>query len=203
MLSIGIGGQIGTGKTYVAQQLIKLLHKDGYRTMRIDADQIAWSLYQLNTPVYKKIVRVFGKDVLQANKEIDRSKLADKVFTHKKNLQHLNQIVHPALIKHIKSQLQSNNGNVKILDAALLFFWGKKIPIGYRILVTAPLQEKIARMKKRGYRAQAVKERLRQQMKESEMKKSADFVIHNNSNLTKLNKKIKNLYQILKEISKL
>ncbi len=203
MLSIGIGGQIGTGKTYVAQQLIKLLHKDGYRTMRIDADQIAWSLYQLNTPVYKKIVRVFGKDVLQANKEIDRSKLADKVFTHKKNLQHLNQIVHPALIKHIKSQLQSNNGNVKILDAALLFFWGKKIPVDYRILVTAPLQEKIARMKKRGYRAQAVKERLRQQMKESEMKKSADFVIHNNSNLTKLNKKIKNLYQILKEISKL
>lgn len=203
MLSIGIGGQIGSGKTYVANQLLKLFKKDGYEVRLIDADQIAWQLYKLNKPVYKKLVRAFGQDILAQNREIDRKKLAAQAFVKKINLECLNKIIHPPLIKTINNEIKHKDNQVKILDAALLFFWGEKIPIDYRILVMAPLKQKIARMKKRGYNPSEVKKRLQLQMKENAMQKSADFVIDNNTNLIELNKKIKNLYQTLKEINNL
>jgi len=201
MLTIGIGGQIGTGKTSVANQLTKLFQKDSYQTKLIDADQLAWYLYKPNSLIYKKLIRTFGQDILNKNKEIDRKKLGRRVFQHKQNLSRLNKIIHPLLIKHITSQLRSKTGQVKILDAALLFFWGEKIPIDYRILVTAPLKQKIARMKKRGYNPNEIKTRIRRQMKQSTMEKSADFVINNNSTITKLKKTVTELYKILKEIN--
>lgn len=200
MLKIGIGGQIGAGKTYIAKRLLNHFRKDSCRTQLIDADQIAWQLYRVDSPLYKKIVRVFGEHILNRQKEIDRKKLAEIVFENRNNLHRLNKIVHPALIKMIKSQMQSEDASVKILDAALLFFWGNKIPVDFRILVTAPLQQKIARMKKRGYNALVTKNRLQNQMQESEMEQFADFVIENNSSITELKKKIKKIYQILKEI---
>jgi dephospho-CoA kinase len=87
---------------------------------------------------------------------------------------------------------------MKILDAALLFLWGKKIPVNIRILVTAPAKQKIARMKKRGYNPIEVKTRLKRQIKESDMKADADFIINNNTTLAGLEDKTKKLYQILK-----
>jgi dephospho-CoA kinase len=201
MMSIGVGGQIGTGKTYVAKELIKLFQKDKIKAQLVDADQIAWELYTPNTQIYHKIIRAFGQDILTQNKEINRKKLAQIVFENKTNIQQLNKIAHPALLKNIKAQLQSKDKSVKILDAALLFLWGKKIPVDWRILVIAPLNQKIARMKKRGYNPKEVKKRIKQQMQESEMEKSADFVINNNSAITKLKKRVTELYKILKEIN--
>jgi len=205
MLSIGIGGNIGSGKTAVAKELCKLCKKDGVRVNLLDADQTAWELYKRNavsekrSAVYDKIIKAFGTGVLDNKGEIDRKKLGKIVFNNRKALQQLNMIVHPELIRQIKHELRKFDGTIKILDAALLFFWGKKIPVTYRVLVISPDKQKVVRMAKRGYNIKEVNSRLNQQMKESEMEKITDFVVNNNSTLNELKNKVKYLYLILKE----
>ena len=200
MLSVGIGGNIGSGKTTVTKELIKLYRKDGIKVKLIDADTIAWELYkrESGSKMYKNIVKAFGNDILDKKNEINRKKLGELVFSDKKMLAKLNKIVHPELVSQIKAELSKTDLKVKILDAALLFFWGRKIPVTYRILVTAPDKQKVARMIKRGYNTIEVKTRLKQQMKESEMEKRADFFNKNNSTLNHLKKQVKLLYLILK-----
>lgn len=197
-ISIGIGGQIGSGKTTVVKELIRLYQNDGYKVMLIDADRIAWRLYKQSTNIYKRIVKIFGISILDKKNNIDRKSLGKLVFKKPSNLTTLNKIVHPELIRQIKFELRKPNKQMKILDAALLFLWGKKIPVNIRILVTAPAKQKIARMKKRGYNPIEVKTRLKRQIKESDMKADADFIINNNTTLAGLEDKTKKLYQILK-----
>lgn len=197
-ISIGIGGQIGSGKTTVVKELIRLYQNDGYKVMLIDADRIAWRFYKQSTNIYKRIVKIFGISILDKKNNIDRKSLGKLVFKKPSNLTTLNKIVHPELIRQIKFELRKPNKQMKILDAALLFLWGKKIPVNIRILVTAPAKQKIARMKKRGYNPIEVKTRLKRQIKESDMKADADFIINNNTTLAGLEDKTKKLYQILK-----
>lgn len=199
-LRIGIGGQIGAGKTMVAKKLLKLFNQNGYSAELIDADQIAWQLYKPQSKIYQKLIRHFGKDIITTHGQIDRKKLAHIVFNDKKQLDLLNQIIQPALIKSLQKRLTDKKTPIKILDAALLFYWGKKIPVDVRILVSAPRQAKIARMKKRGYSPTVTKSRLQNQLSEKEMAKTADFIIHNNQTPQALNPKIKLMYQILKDL---
>lgn len=199
MISIGIGGNIGSGKTTVAKELLKYFRKDKLKVKLIDADRIAWSLYRPNFKLYQNIVNTFGKSILDKKGDINRKKLGAVVFNNKTKLAKLNKIVHPLLISNIRQELKKNDADIKILDAALLFFWGKKIPVTYRVLVTSPTKQKVARMKKRGYNPSEVKIRLQQQMKESKMEKSADFVINNDSTLKALKNKVKFLFAIIQE----
>lgn len=196
MLSIGIGGNIGSGKTTVTKELVKLYQKDGVKVKLIDADTIAWKLYkrESGSKMYKNIVKAFGNDMLDKKNEINRKKLGVVVFSDKKMLEILNKIVHPELVSRIKDELRKTDTQVKMLDAALLFLWGNKIPVNYRILVTAGEKQKVARTIKCGYNAIEVKARLKRQMSESEMEKMADFVINNNGNLKTLKSKLCFLY---------
>ncbi len=205
MISIGIGGNIGSGKTTVAKELVKCFEQNKYKVKLVDADSIAWKLYKQTAVsgnrsiIYNKIVKTFGSSILDKKNEIDRKKLGEIIFENKKLLAKLNKIVHPALIRQINTALKSKDAEAKILDAALLFFWGNKINVKYRVLVTSPDKLKVARMKNRGYNEIEVKSRLKQQMQESQMEKSADFIINNDSNLNALKNKVKLLYEILKD----
>jgi dephospho-CoA kinase len=205
MLSIGIGGNIGSGKTTAAKELVRLYQKDKIKVKLIDADSLAWEIYKRvhnkgqRVNVYDKIVKTFGTEILNHNKEIDRKKLGMVVFDNKQSLQNLNKIVHPALIKHINNEIKKADAEVKILDAALLFFWGKKIPLTYRVLVSSSDTNKIKRMAIRGYKSAEVKMRLKNQLKESAMDARADFVVENNGTLKNLKNRIYLLYKIITE----
>ncbi len=204
MLSIGIGGNIGSGKTTAAKELVRLYQKDKIKVKLIDADSLAWKLYKRNTQqqkpsVYDKIVKTFGAEILNRNQEIDRKKLGMVVFGNKQSLQNLNKIVHPALIEYINNEIKKSDAQVKILDAALLFFWGKKIPLAYRVLVSSSDANKIKRMADRGYKSAEVKMRLKNQLKESAMDTRADFVVENNGALKNLKNRIYLLYKIITE----
>ena len=205
MVSIGIGGNIGSGKTTVAKELVKCYQKNDVKVKLIDADSIAWKLYKRNmfgvtrSAIYDKIIKAFGNSILDKKNEIDRKKLGKLVFDNNKLLGKLNKIVHPDLIRRLNTELKKTDASVKVLDAALLFFWGKKIRVSYRILVTSSDKQKVARMAKRGYNSKEVKTRLKQQMKESEMEKISDFIVRNDGTLNQLRKKVEFLYQILKD----
>ena len=87
MVVIGITGGFGTGKSTVAAMFEKL------GAAGIDADKIAHEVILPDGPVYKKLISVFGREILKADGKIDRKKLGDSAFNDKKKLLLLNTMV--------------------------------------------------------------------------------------------------------------
>ena len=186
---IGIGGNIGSGKTILA----KYFQKFGAKI--IDADKIGWSLLKKSTKEYRKIIKTFGKSILDKNQNIDRKKLGEIAFNHPKKLQTLNRIVHPALLAKVRQDIRKKRGII-VLDAALLFNWGLEKEMDASILVSATKRLKIERTKKLGILKKTAEERLARQMPETVMVKRADFIVKNNGTKQELKQTTQELWQL-------
>ena len=91
MKKIGITGTIAAGKTTVSI----LLRRKGYHVF--DSDGYSHILYRKTDPCYQKVVDAFGEEILDATGEIDRKKLADRIFSDEAQRKMLNGIVHSAV----------------------------------------------------------------------------------------------------------
>src|SRR5690554_5921150 len=87
MLNVGLTGNIGSGKSSVAQLLAEL----GAEV--IDADRLAREA-TADGAVLDRIRNEFGDDVIR-NGELDRAALADIVFSSEQERLRLNAIIHP------------------------------------------------------------------------------------------------------------
>ena len=126
MITIGISGFIGTGKSTVCSYLVDM------GAELIDADSIAHTIYINDSEPWKEIVTHFGHEILDKDKQINRQKLSELVFNNFDSLKKLNSIVHPHLKKNILNQInnfRSNKSKVVVLEAAML------IQAGWRNLV--------------------------------------------------------------------
>ncbi len=114
---IGITGGIASGKSTVAKMLRSL------GASVINADKICHQL--INTEEIKgKISKKWGNNIQDKDGKINRRTLGKIVFADKGKLLALNKIIHPKVIKRIKSQIAEltvkDKANVIVLDAALL-----------------------------------------------------------------------------------
>src|SRR4051794_12838914 len=90
MLLVGLTGNIGSGKSTVAQ----LLSERGATI--IDADVLARRAVEIGMPAYKAIGARWGTSILNGeNGPIDRGALRRVVFSEPAELEQLNAIVHP------------------------------------------------------------------------------------------------------------
>lgn len=118
MLVIGLTGRIASGKSLVAQALSE---KPG--VVAIDIDEVAWEVYRPGTPVYNKLVAHFGPQILTPDGEINRPRLGEIVFNEPKELQFLDEAVHPAVtarLRELVEEHQRRGTEVLVLQAALL-----------------------------------------------------------------------------------
>ena len=88
---VGLTGGIGCGKTLIAQVFEHLGVAVFY------SDTQAKLLYD-DEAFLEKIAEHFGRDIIE-NGSLNRRKLADKVFSDKKELQILNSMVYPEVFK--------------------------------------------------------------------------------------------------------
>jgi dephospho-CoA kinase len=187
-LLIGIGGNIGAGKTTVANELKR------YGAKVIDADSIGRSLLKKGSPEYKKLVQAFGKEILNHKGEIDRRALAKKAFASRTALKKLNSIMHPPLLKKLHAEIARCRQGLVVVDAALLFAWKLHQQMDIAILVTAPDELRIARMTKNGLSAEDVQQRLKLQGPDTKYWRQADFVLENRGSVAELRRKIRALW---------
>ncbi|MCD6494865.1 dephospho-CoA kinase [Candidatus Bipolaricaulota bacterium] len=118
MKVIGLAGEAGCGKSAVGKTLAK---REGIAWL--DLDRLAWRCYQQNSPTYRELISRFGKAILSASGEIDRSKLAPIVFSDKESLADLNAIVHPALSEKLRSIIEEEKAKgtrILLVEGALL-----------------------------------------------------------------------------------
>ncbi len=114
---LGLTGGIATGKSTAA----KVFQSHGFPL--IDGDVIARETVEPGTLALRKIVSVFGQEVLQSDGQLDRGKLGMIVFPSKEKRQKLDQLLDPFIRKAIKDQIASLSSNhpLVIVDIPLLY----------------------------------------------------------------------------------
>lgn len=194
---IGITGSIGTGKSTVSQ----FIREMGFEVL--DADRIAQDLLRKNSAAYPQIVQLFGQDILSEDKEIDRKKLAQKVFGNKENLTLLEEIIHPLVqlaVEEKKKLLQSRGDKIAFYDVPLLFEKNLQDRFDAVLLVACDPEIQIERIKKRNsWSDEEITKRLNSQMTLKDKIKLSTHTLYNNSDFLSLkNSTVQTVNQLLK-----
>lgn len=121
---LGITGEIGSGKTFVCNEIIKLAKKNNINIHHIELDEIGHSIYkELKEPVYddirKKIVKEFGNKVSNKDGTINRKRLGEIVFNNKSKLKKLNEIMFKPMLVRFRREIYGKKGLI-LFNAALL-----------------------------------------------------------------------------------
>ncbi|MCA1625330.1 MAG: dephospho-CoA kinase [Acidobacteria bacterium] len=176
MLKVGLTGSIAVGKSFVCDIFREL------GAFVLDADQTAREVVALNTKGLKAIVENFGKEILQANGELDRAKLGAIVFADERKRQLLNSIVHPLVIERQNDWLrkcESENADaICIIEAALMIESGGYKRFDKIIVVWCEPAIQLERLRLRNnLSSEEAIRRINSQMPQEEKKCYADFLI--------------------------
>lgn len=191
MRVIGVTGNFGAGKSYVASIFGSL------GAGVLDADKIAHGVIKKGSPAYKKTIRIFGTGILDNRRNIDRRKLAGIVFSDRDSLRKLNAIVHPEVINSIKKRLgRAGAAGVMVIDAPLLVEANLTGLVDKLVVVRAPRKIQVERCAgKFRMKKEEVMKRLDSQMPTSKKIKFADFVVDNGGTRSKTRKQILKIWR--------
>jgi len=176
MLIVALTGGIATGKSVVAKTLEELGCYVHY------ADKIAHQLMEPKKQVWKKIVAHFGKEILNPDKTINRTKLGTIIFAKEKERNFLNKLIHPLVLEKKKKTIKKLNkeGHYKIFisDAALIIESGFAKFFDKIIVVICNEKTQIKRLRERDSisQKQALK-KIRAQMPSKKKLKYSDYII--------------------------
>ena len=188
MIKIGILGDIGSGKSYVARNF-------GYPVF--NADHEVAKLYQQNKNTFNKLRKKLPKFVLSF--PIEKKEISNAILANKNNLNEIVKIVHFEIRKKLNNFLKKNkNKKIVILDIPLLL--ENKINREEDILVY--VQSKKSSISKKLKKRKNFNQKIINKFKAIQLplrykKKKSDFIIKNNFTKKSVNDGIKN---ILKEI---
>ena len=175
MLKIGITGNIGGGKTTVSKVFEVLGIPVFY------ADDAAKKVMVDDPELIAGLKKAFGDDAYIDDGTLNRKHIASIVFNNEKKLAKLNSIVHPAVFRAFDTwAAQIKNAPYVIKEAALLFESSSYKMCDYSLMVSAPLELRIARVMQRdGLSRVEIESRNARQLPEQQKLKLADFVICN------------------------
>lgn len=192
---IGLTGGPEVGKTEAAT----IFARKG--AIVISADAIGHILLRDDQKIRKKLIKLFGDNVLTAKGEFDRKKIGAIVFNKPDILALYNEIIHPLLLKYLKKELtkQSKNSRRKmvIVDAALIFEWGIADWFDLILTVTAKRNLRLKRLCRKGLSCYQAEKRLALQLPQREKVSLADYVIENNTNRLHLAKKVEKFIKLV------
>ena len=196
MLKVGLTGGLGSGKSTAS----KFFNSLG--AFILDADNAAKKLIESSKKVKNELIKEFGTDIMDANSNVDKKKLARIAFQDEDHQQRLNYVVHPhihnAIDKSFNEILDQNNHELFIVDAALIYESGYDAHLDYVIVVTAQLKHRMERALNRNtLTREEILKRIEFQWPEQDKTSLADFVIHNDGTEAELNDQIVELFKKL------
>jgi dephospho-CoA kinase len=206
LLKVGLTGGIASGKSAVGEMFVKL------GAHLVQADAVAHALMQPGRPVYEEVVRRFGREILNSDGSINRSRLAEAAFGTAAGapprVKELNEIVHPAVIGHENEWMEElgrrDPGAIVIIEAALILEAGTAGRFDRLIVVTCHPEQRILRFARRhgisedAARAEVTR-RMAAQIPDEEKIKAADFVIDNSGSLDATEEQVQRIFAALQQ----
>lgn len=175
MLRVGLTGGLACGKSFVGQALAN------YGCLLIQADNLGHAVLAPGGEAYEAVIRELGAEVLPDG-QIDRRKLAARVFSDREALERLNSLVHPPVIareeKMIVEFAAREPKGIAVVEGAILIETGSYKRFDRLIVVSCREEQQVERaMHRDGVTVAEVRARLSRQMPLAEKRKLADFVI--------------------------
>ena len=201
MLRVGLTGGIACGKSTVAEMLVRR------GAHFLSADKLAHQLYAPGTVTYDEVVRRFGREILNEDGTINRSKLANLVFPDR--IGELNAIVHPEVVKRQNSWMsevehQDPHG-IAVVEAALLIEAGAQRDFDKVIVVICDVQSKIEHFARRAnvpleVARFEVERRSAAQLTDEEKTRHADYIIDNSSSIEETEHQVEKIWKDLQAL---
>ncbi|MFP8907174.1 dephospho-CoA kinase [Streptomyces atacamensis] len=195
MLSVGLTGGIGAGKSEVSRLLGE------YGAVIVDADRIAREVVEPGTEGLAAVVAEFGEEVLAPDGTLNRPRLGSIVFGDPERLKALNAIVHP-LVGARSAELQRAAGEdaVVVHDVPLLTENGLAPLYDLVVVVDASPATQLDRLVRlRGMDEQDARGRMAAQATREQRLAVADIVIDNDGPLEKLEPQVAEVWRRLRE----
>ena len=176
MLTIGITGGIGSGKSTVC----KIFQILGIPVFNADVE--SRNILKNDELVKKEIKNLLGSLSYNSDNTPDRKFIASQVFADEKLLTQLNKILHPVVLNNFKIWRNSHSKELYIIkEAAILFESGSNKEMDFVIVVTSPLEMRIQRVMKRDtISRQLVEARISKQYAQEKLIELSDWEIKNN-----------------------
>ena len=195
MLLVGLTGNIGSGKSTVAQ----LLSERGATI--IDADVLARRAVEAGTPGHRAIVERWGTSILGADGGLDRGALRRIVFSEQAELEQLNSIVHPEVERMravLVEQGRLRGDQLVVCDIPLLFERRMTDDFDRIVLVDAPRPVRLERLvRERSLRETEAMDMIVAQMPAELKRARADHVIDNDGTLGQLDARVAEVWAAL------
>ena len=190
MLTVGLTGGIGAGKSEVSRLLVR------HGAVLIDADRIAREVVEPGTPGLAAVVEAFGEDILAEDGSLDRPRLGALVFNDPEKLATLNSIVHP-LVGARSRELEeaAPEDAVVVHDVPLLTENGLAPLYDVVIVVDASPETQLDRLVRlRGMSEEDARARMAAQATREQRRAIADIVIDNDVPLDELERRVKEVW---------
>ncbi|MFI0721211.1 dephospho-CoA kinase [Streptomyces sp. NPDC021224] len=195
MLTVGLTGGIGAGKSEVARLLAS------YGAILVDADRIAREVVEPGTPGLAAVVEEFGPGVLAPDGSLDRPKLGAIVFADEQRRKALNAIVHPLVgARSAELQQAAGPGDIVLHDVPLLTENGLAPLYDLIVVVDADPDTQADRLVRlRGMTPDEARARMAAQARRADRLAVADLVIDNNGPLEALEPQVQAVWAELRE----
>ncbi len=190
MLTVGLTGGIGAGKSEVSRLLVER------GAVLIDADRIAREVVEPGTPGLAAVVEAFGEEILAEDGSLDRPRLGALVFSDSDKLATLNSIVHP-LVGARSRELEeaAPEDAVVVHDVPLLAENGLARLYDVVIVVDAGTGTQLDRLVRlRGMSEEDARARMAAQATREQRRAVADIVIDNDVPLDALERRVEEVW---------
>ena len=188
VLTVGLTGGIGSGKSAVSA----LLAECGCAV--VDADLVAREVVAPGTPGLAAVAEAFGPGVLLADGSLDRPALGALVFADDAARRRLNALVHPRVGERTAQLVAEADAPVLVHDVPLLVENG--LAPGYHLVlvVDAPVDVRLARLRGRGLPEEQARARMAAQAGDAERRAVADVLLDNGGDLAALVEQVRALH---------
>jgi len=193
MLTIGLMGGIGSGKSTVTKILAEL------GAPVIDADKVGHAIYAPGGPAYPDMIEAFGEGILAPDRTIDRKKLGPIVFADPAALKRLNSIVHPKMFVRMREMVAemraAGEGKPIVVEAAILIEANWQPLFNEIWLVVTSRERVIERIERdRGMNPEQTEVRIKAQLSDEERRRHATMVLTNDGTIEDLRTKVAQLW---------
>jgi len=188
MIRIGIIGDIGSGKSFVAKNF-------GHPVFNAD-NEVSY-LYRYDKKIFNKLKKILPKYFKTF--PIDKKKISEAIFEKQSNLKKIINIVHKEVRKRLSLFLSKNSKKkIVILDIPLLLENKLNSKKDYLVFVQSKKKDILTRLRKRkNFNFKMYKVLKKKQFSTSYKKKKSHFTIKNDFTKRSIKKQIN---KILKEI---
>lgn len=196
MKLIGLTGGIGSGKSTVAQLLVR----HGWEL--VDADQIARDIVEPGQPALTELAQAFGEDILQEDGSLDRGLLASRAFSSREKTAVLNSITHPRINEETQARFDAARqagADFVVYDMPLLVDKGLHKDMDATIVVDVDTEERVRRLVAyRGLDEEDARRRIAAQIPDDVRRAAADFIIDNNGPREALDEQVEGVVEKLR-----